>query len=118
MEILKMEYQFATKKNDRKNSRGETVEKVRVWLEESKTNRFLTDHGFKRGESVKIEYNNDQIIITLDEQGNKIVAGKADRSLFDIVRNRGSLHECFHPGNNAFLIATVTQGRIQITCQK
>jgi hypothetical protein len=113
-----MEYQFATKKNDRKNSRGETVEKTRIWFEESKTNRFLTNHGFKRGESISIQYNNDQIIITLDEQGNKIVAGKADRSLFCIDRNRNAISQSFHPENNAFLIATVTQGRIEITCKK
>ena len=49
-----MKYEFSTKLNSRKNSAGVTVEKVRVWLEESKNNRFLSDAGFIRGAAVDI----------------------------------------------------------------
>jgi len=50
-----MKYEFSTKLNSRKNSAGVTIEKVRVWLEESKNNRFLSDAGFVRGAAVDIE---------------------------------------------------------------
>ena len=86
--------EFATKTNDRKNSKGEIVEKTRVWIEESENNRFLTDNGLK------------------------VVAGKGTRSLFDIVRNRSQLPECMHPSKNKTLQATIEVGKIVITCKE
>ena len=54
MKYYGQKYEFSTKLNSRKNSVGGTVEKVRVWLEESKNNRFLSDAGFVRGAAVDI----------------------------------------------------------------
>jgi len=54
-------YEFSTKLHNRKNSAGQTVEKVRVWLEESTNNRFLSDAGFKRGAAVDIAILDDNI---------------------------------------------------------
>ena len=128
-----MKYEFSTKLNSRKNSAGVTVEKVRVWLEESKNNRFLSDAGFIRGAAVDITINwkkeildpngPDRINIRLlpPEElpaGKRTkVAGKADRSLFDITRNSDQMPAAFHPKNNARLVANVERGFITITAK-
>ena len=128
-----MLYEFSTKLNSRKNSAGVTVEKVRVWLEESKNNRFLSDAGFIRGAAVDITINwkkeildpngPDRINIRLlpPEElaaGKRTkVAGKADRSLFDITRNSDQMPAAFHPKNNARLVANVERGFITITAK-
>ena len=120
-----MKYEFSTKLNNRKNSKGVMVEKVRVWLEESTNNRFLSDNGFTRGASVDIfvdnvNFNNILIQLVNDNDahhfaGKKaIVAGKTDRSLFDITRNADQMPESFHPKNNARLVATIEYGSIII----
>lgn len=112
--------EFATKTNDRKNSKGEIVEKTRIWIEESENNRFLTDNGLIRGErvSITIDLEKDTITILLDEKGSKVVAGKGTRSLFDIVRNRSQIPECMHPSKNKTLQATIEFGKIVITCKR
>ena len=113
-------YEFSTKLHNRKNSAGQTVEKVRVWLEESTNNRFLSDAGFKRGAAVEIVIDkgensiSGEITIKLSETGNKKVAGKADRALFDITRNSDQMPPEFHPKNNSTLIATIEYGLITI----
>ena len=111
-------YEFSTKLNNRKNSQGVIVEKVRVWLEESTNNRFLSDAGFTRGTPVYLHILKDQIIITTDlmrTEGKKVkVAGKADRALFDITRNADQMPESFHPKNNSRLVATIESGVITI----
>ena len=110
-------YEFSTKLHNRKNSAGKTVEKVRVWLEESTNNRFLSDAGFKRGASVQItidKASGGSIVIRLVKTGNKKVAGKADRALFDITRNSDQMPAAFHPKNNSKLIATIEYGLITI----
>ncbi len=124
-----MLYEFATKVNNRKNSAGIIIEKTRVWLEESTNNRFLSDAGFTRGTPVYIFTHDDQITIIVNTsihierhrrlaktEGKRAkVAGKADRSLFDITRNRDQMPEAFHPENNARLVAIVESGFITIT---
>jgi len=115
-------YEFSTKLNNRKNSQGVIVEKVRVWLEESTNNRFLSDAGFTRGTPVYLHILKDQIIIAsaittdlMGTEGKKVkVAGKADRALFDITRNADQMPESFHPKNNSRLIATIIYGWIII----
>ena len=111
-----MQYEFSTKLNNRKNSAGVVIEKVRVWLEESTNNRFLSDNGFKRGAAVDIVTMLDRIDIlllpdpigTYKPEGKRAkVAGKDDRSLFDITRNANQMPESFHPKNNARLGADV-----------
>ena len=119
-----MKYEFSTKLNNRKNSKGVIVEKVRVWLEESTNNRFLSDNGFTRGASVDIFILTgiENILIRLvndsdtHNSGAKkaIVAGKKDRSLFDITRNADQMPESFHPKNNSRLVATIEYGLITI----
>ena len=121
-----MQYEFSTKLNNRKNSAGVVIEKVRVWLEESTNNRFLSDHGFKRGAPVDIVTKNNSIQITLiiDNEANAAayepegkrakVAGKDDRSLFDITRNANQMPESFHPEYASRLIASVKWGQIII----
>ena len=124
-------YEFSTKLNNRKNSAGVTVEKVRVWLEESTNNKFLSDNGFKRGTPVQIfTFTNSIMIfaqpvrdifnkhIELAEKYGKVkkakVAGKDDRALFDITRNTDQMPESFHPKNNARLVASIGDGFITI----
>ena len=116
-------YEFSTKLHNRKNSAGKTVEKVRVWLEESTNNRFLSDAGFKRGAIVEINtfLKTDTIMImlindpTLKAVGKRAkVAGKADKALFDITRNSDQMPAAFHPKNNSKLIAYVETGLITI----
>jgi len=125
-------YEFSTKLHNRTNAAGQTVEKVRVWLEESTNNRFLSDAGFKRGAAVQIVILDESIRISLiDDQTAKAekynltvipiiigkrakVAGKADRALFDITRNSDQMPAAFHPKNNSKLIATITTGLITI----
>ena len=121
-------YEFSTKLHNRTNAAGKTVEKVRVWLEESTNNRFLSDAGFKRGAPVEINtfLNNGKIMIQLANNKtdtiaeSKIyakrakVAGKADRALFDITRNSDQMPAAFHPKNNSKLIATIEYGLITI----
>ena len=116
-------YEFSTKLNNRKNSQGVIVEKVRVWLEESTNNRFLSDNGFTRGTPVDIVtmFNRIDIVLlpnpigTYTPEGKKAkVAGKADRALFDITRNADQMPEPFHPKNNSRLIATIEYGVITI----
>ena len=118
-----MQYEFSTKLNNRKNSAGVVIEKVRVWLEESTNNRFLSDNGFKRGAAVDIVTLLDRIDIlllpdpigTYKPEGKRAkVAGKDDRSLFDITRNANQMPESFHPKNNARLVADVEYGIITI----
>ena len=118
-----MQYEFSTKLNNRKNSAGVVIEKVRVWLEESTNNRFLSDNGFKRGAAVDIVTMLDRIDIlllpdpigTYKPEGKRAkVAGKDDRSLFDITRNANQMPESFHPKNNARLVAIVEYGIIII----
>ena len=122
-----MQYEFSTKLNNRKNSAGIVIEKVRVWLEESNNNRFLSDNGFKRGAPVDIVTKKNSIHITLivgneaayKPKGKRAkVAGKADRALFDITRNANQLPAAFHPKNNARLIADVEYGIITITVKE
>ncbi len=125
-----MEYEFSTKLNSRKNSAGVTVEKVRVWLEESKNNRFLSDAGFVRGAAVDIFIDQEKSVITITLLNPKWmqsvgivigkrakVAGKADRSLFDITRNSDQMPAAFHPKNNARLVANIKFGHITITAK-
>jgi len=125
-------YEFSTKLHNRTNAAGQTVEKVRVWLEESTNNRFLSDAGFKRGAAVQILILDESIRISLiDDQTAKAekynltvipiiigkrakVAGKADRALFDITRNSDQMPAAFHPKNNSKLIAYVQTGLITI----
>ena len=116
-------YEFSTKLHNRKNAAGKTVEKVRVWLEESTNNRFLSDAGFKRGAIVEINtfLKTDTIMImlindpTLKAVGKRAkVAGKADKALFDITRNSDQMPVQFHPKNNSKLIAYVETGLITI----
>ena len=121
-------YEFSTKLYNRTNAAGKTVEKVRVWLEESTNNRFLSDAGFKRGAPVEIHtfLNNGKIMIQLaNNKTDKTaewklyakrakVAGKADRALFDITRNTDQMPAAFHPKNNSKLIAYVETGLITI----
>ena len=114
-------YEFSTKLHNRTNAAGKTVEKVRVWLEESTNNRFLSDAGFKRGAAVDIAILDDNIRISLiDNEAAEIigkrakVAGKADRALFDITRNSDQMPAAFHPKNNSKLIAYVQTGLITI----
>ena len=120
-----MKYEFSTKLNSRKNSAGVTVEKVRVWLEESKNNRFLSEAGFVRGAAVDIVVYyllNEITISPLKDWQQPLgkrakVAGKADRSLFDITRNSNQMPAAFHPKNNARLVANVERGFITITAK-
>ena len=129
-------YEFSTKLHNRKNAAGQTVEKVRVWLEESTNNRFLSDAGFKRGAAVQIvidkgeisiallpehaqhftgrlmNHRNESVDISIGKRAK--VAGKADRALFDITRNSDQMPAAFHPKNNSKLIATITTGLITI----
>jgi len=124
-------YEFSTKLHNRKNAAGQTVEKVRVWLEESTNNRFLSDAGFKRGAEVHIVvdqgensiggeisiYLNDVSHISyepLSLRKRAKVAGKADRALFDITRNSDQMPAAFHPKNNSTLVAYVQTGLITI----
>jgi len=115
-------YEFSTKLHNRKNSAGQTVEKVRVWLEESTNNRFLSDAGFKRGAAVDIAIFAAGFIriALIDNEAAEIigkrakVAGKADRALFDITRNSDQMPAAFHPKNNSKLIAYVKTGLIYI----
>lgn len=125
-------YEFSTKLHNRTNAAGQTVEKVRVWLEESTNNRFLSDAGFKRGAAVQILILDESIRISLiDDQTAKAekynltvipiiigkrakVAGKADRALFDITRNSDQMPAAFHPKNNSTLVAYVQTGLITI----
>ena len=113
-------YEFSTKLHNRTNAAGQTVEKVRVWLEESTNNRFLSDAGFKRGAAVEIVIDKGEetisgaITIKLSKTGNKKVAGKADRALFDITRNSDQMPPEFHPKNNSKLVAYVKDGLIWI----
>ena len=124
-------YEFSTKLNNRKNSQGVIVEKVRVWIEESTNNRFLSDNGFTRGTPVDIHIQEDSILIENSEEhlANRFsgsvswdtargkqakVAGKADRALFDITRNADQMPESFHPKNNSRLVATIEYGLITI----
>ena len=115
-------YEFSTKLHNRTNAAGKTVEKVRVWLEESTNNRFLSDAGFKRGAAVDIAIFDDNIRIALidDDADANVgkrakVAGKADRALFDITRNSDQMPAAFHPKNNSTLIAHIETGLIRIT---
>ena len=118
-------YEFSTKLHNRTNAAGKTVEKVRVWLEESTNNRFLSDAGFKRGAAVEILIDagsisiylrlNDQIMDEAPYLGKRAkVAGKADRALFDITRNSDQMPAAFHPKNNSKLIATIEHALITI----
>jgi len=116
-------YEFSTKLHNRKNAAGQTVEKVRVWLEESTNNRFLSDAGFKRSTIVEIHtfLKSEKIMIMRinDPAGSAVgkrakVAGKADRALFDITRNSDQMPAAFHPKNNSKLIATIEAGLITI----
>ena len=122
-------YEFSTKLHNRKNAAGQTVEKVRVWLEESTNNRFLSDAGFKRGAAVQILIDKGEnsiggeISIYLSgvtippysaNYKNAKVAGKADRALFDITRNSDQMPDAFHPKNNSTLVAYVQTGLITI----
>ena len=118
-----MQYEFSTKLNNRKNSAVVVIEKDRVWLEESTNNRFLSDNGFKRGAAVDIVTMLDRIDIlllpdqigTYKPEGKRAkVAGKDDRSLFDITRNANQMPESFHPKNNARLVANIEFGIITI----
>ena len=118
-------YEFSTKLHNRKNAAGKIVEKVRVWLEESTNNRFLSDAGFKRGAAVEIVIDTESISIygfgSIKHYGRlpmiakrAKVAGKADRALFDITRNSDQMPAAFHPKNNSKLIAYVQTGLITI----
>ena len=121
-------YEFSTKLHNRTNAAGQTVEKVRVLLEESTNNRFLSDAGFKRGAIVNIwienfhtGFDDTEMVIKLvsdtsaDPIGKRAkVAGKADRALFDITRNTNQMPIAFHPKLNSKLIATITTGLITI----
>ena len=116
-------YEFSTKLHNRTNAAGKTVEKVRVWLEESTNNRFLSDAGFKRGAAVDIAIFAAGFIriALIDDEAAEIigkrakVAGKADRALFDITRHSDQMPAAFHPKNNSTLIAHIETGLIRIT---
>tara|TARA_R110000824_G_scaffold367079_1_gene556183 strand:+ start:1125 stop:1454 length:330 start_codon:yes stop_codon:yes gene_type:complete len=91
---------------------------TRVWLEESKNNTWLSDHGFIRGEKYKLIQGDDSLTILLDCEGSKIVSGKDTRSLFDITKKRENHVPCFYPDVPKTLIATIEVGKIVITCKE
>ena len=87
-----MEKIIATKEN-----RGS----IRIWLEESINNRYLSDNGFVKGSrfDVAIEVKtvsmgwavDKRIALTLNENGKQKVSGNGDRSIIDIVRKAEKL---------------------------
>ena len=100
---------FASKSNNSKKDKlGNPILKTRIWLEESKGNRFLSDNGFSRGTRYDLIISDSrEPIITLiaNPNGKYKVAGKDDRALIDITRNANQLPVGFAPENNDGLIA-------------
>ena len=91
---------------------------TRVWLEESTNNRWLSDHGFIRGEKYKLIQGDDSLTILLDCEGSKVVSGKDTRSLFDITKKRENHVPCFYPDVPKTLIAEIEHGKIVIKCKE
>ena len=89
-----MEKIIATKEN-----RGS----VRLWIEESNGNRFLSDNGFVKGArfNVRIELRSggfDSLMgLVLDANGKHKVSGKGNRSIIDIVRKAEKLPPFVNP---------------------
>ena len=83
-----MEKIIATKQN-----RGS----IRIWLEESINNRYLSDNGFVKGSRFNMVIEQDLIVLVLDENGKHKVSGKGDRSIIDIVRKAEKLPSFVNP---------------------
>ena len=52
----------------------------RVWLERKE----LVDYGFSRGQLIDVEFNASSIVVRLNPEGRRKVAGKADRPILDL----------------------------------
>ena len=83
-----MEKIIATKEN-----RGS----IRIWLEESINNRYLSDNGFVKGSRFNVVIDQDIMVLKLDDQGKHKVSGKGDRSIIDIVRKAEKLPSFVNP---------------------
>ena len=83
-----MEKIIATKEN-----RGS----IRIWLEESINNRYLSDNGFVKGSRFNMVIEENHIVLMLDENGKHKVSGKGDRSIIDIVRKAEKLPSFVNP---------------------
>ena len=90
-----MEKIIATKEN-----RGS----IRIWLEESINNRYLSDNGFVKGSRFNVvidrwpqSLGHHHILLKLDDQGKHKVSGKGDRSIIDIVRKAEKLPNFVNP---------------------
>ena len=100
-----IELNQSTKKHDRN---GKT--KSRIWIEENKTNRFLSAAGFTRGTRYRIEIDRNVVRIIPDDTGPLKVSGKTskdgspDRALMDITKQRQDLPEFYPNGSNSLSI--------------
>ena len=83
-----MEKIIATKEN-----RGS----IRIWLEESINNRYLSDNGFVKGSRFDLAIGSNGIALVLNDQGKHKVSGKGDRSIIDIVRKAEKLPRFVNP---------------------
>ena len=76
---------------------------VRLWIEESNGNRFLSDAGFVKGTRFNIVIRESRIlaenhiVLILRDQGKHKVSGKGNRSIIDIVRKAEKLPPFVNP---------------------
>ena len=63
--------------------------RARVWLESAK----LAQYGFVRGASISVRIDSDRIVVCLDEDGDRIVAGRERNgkaiSILDLCMSQG-----------------------------
>jgi hypothetical protein len=109
-----MDIRISTKKHDRNG------QKSRIWIEEPKRDRYLSDNGFKRGTHYSVEHQENILILRVDPKGRLKVSGKSttdgspDRALMDINRSRDELPQ-FYPNGSNFLNVNIQHNVITIT---
>ena len=62
---------------------GQNKGRSRVWLD----GLYLNDYGFKRGVKYTTTIKDDAIVLLVDQDGSRKVAGKGDKPIIDLCNN-------------------------------
>jgi len=88
---------------------GENKGAPRLWLE----GNYLREAGFEQGSAIRIKFEENQILVTLDSEGNHVISKKKDKPILDI--NNQKIAEVFDKEKKVQVIIRVAQIEIKRT---
>ena len=88
---------------------GENKGAPRLWLE----GNYLREAGFEQGSAIRIKFEENKILVTLDNEGNHVISKKKDKPILDI--NNQKIAEVFDKEKKVQVIIRVAQIEIKRT---